>query len=58
MTGFVRMEPDSLGWAAMFLAKKKKKEKMGGRKLFVITLLNLTMKYANHIFSLALVGRY
>jgi hypothetical protein len=52
------MEPDSLGWAAMFLAKKKKKEKMGGRKLFVITLLNLTMKYANHIFSLALVGRY
>jgi len=31
---------------------------MGGRKLFVITLLNLSMKYANKIFSLALVGRY
>jgi hypothetical protein len=27
MTGFVRMEPDSLGWAAMFLAKKKEKRK-------------------------------
>jgi hypothetical protein len=27
MTGFVRMEPDSLGWAAVFLAKKIKIKK-------------------------------
>jgi len=32
MTGFVRMEPDSLGWAAMFLAKKKEKRKNGREK--------------------------
>lgn len=56
LTGFVRIEPNSLGWAGVFLAKKKKE--MRSRKLFVIILLNLSMKYANQIFSLALVGRY
>jgi hypothetical protein len=42
----------------VFGKKNKNKKEMGGRKLFVITLLNLSMKYANQIFSLALVGRY
>jgi hypothetical protein len=27
MTGFVRMEPDSLGWVDVFLAKKNNKKK-------------------------------
>jgi len=25
LTGFVRIEPNSLGWAGVFLAKKKKR---------------------------------
>jgi len=27
LTGFVRIEPNSLGWAGVFLAKKKRNEK-------------------------------